>query len=99
MAIDGRIVGLRQVDDEVKLTLEGRRPGYPPGQSTLVVTNPPADWQTELAPLIGMCVWGGSSQIMLGDQELAKRDGYVGIELVADYKNVILDYWARMNRK
>lgn len=99
MAIDARIVGIRQVDNEVRLTLEGRQPGSSPGQSTLVVTNPPADWQTELAPLIGMCVWGGSSQIMLGNKELAKRDGYVGIELVADYKSVILDYQAGKNRK
>lgn len=95
MAIDARIVGIRQADGEVKLTLEGREPGISPGQSTLVINNPPDDWQTELAPLIGMCVWGGSSQIMLGDRELAKRDGFIGIELFAGYKDVIAEYLAR----
>lgn len=92
MAIDARIVGIRQVDSEVKLTLEGREPGTSPGQSTLVVTNPPADWQTKFAPLVGMCVWGGSSEIMLGDKQLAKRDGYVGIELVDDWQKALASY-------
>lgn len=96
MAIDARIVGIRQVDGEVKLTLEGRQPGASPGQSTLVVTNPPTEWQAELAPLIGMCVWGGSSEIMLGDKQLAKRDGYVGIQLVDNWKEVVAKY--RINK-
>lgn len=99
MAIDARIVGIRQADGEVKLTLEGRQPGTSPGQSTLVITNPPADWQTELAPLIGMCVWGGSSEIMLGGKQLAKRDGYVGITLVDQYELVISSELARKRTK
>lgn len=92
MAIDARIVGIRQADGEVKLTLEGRQPGTSPGQSTLVITNPPEQWKTELAPLIGMCVWGGSSEIMLGDKQLAKRDGYVGITLVDHWQDVVAKY-------
>lgn len=92
MAIDARIVGIRQVDSEVKLTLEGRQRGSSPGQSTLVVSNPPADWQADLAPLVGMCVWGGSSQIMLGNKELAKRDGYVGIKLVENWQEAVVSY-------
>lgn len=95
MAIDARIVGIRQVGGEVKLTLEGRELGASPGQSTLVIDNPPDDWKSDLAPLVGMCVWGGSSQIMLGDRELAKRDGFIGIELAAGYKEAIAEYLAR----
>ena len=95
MAIDGRIVGIRQVDGEVKLTLEGREPGTSPGQSTLVIANPPEQWQDELAPLVGMCIWGGSSQIMLGDKQLASRDGYLGITLVDGWKEIVAKHRAR----
>lgn len=95
MAIDARVVGLRGHSrrSEVTLTLEPRQPGGCTGQPTLTITNAPLDWhQSPLPRLIGCEIWGGSSQIMLGDRELAKRDSYLALLLVDNWQEVILNH-------
>lgn len=97
MSIDARVVGLRMVKDGkriVKLSLEDRPGGGPAGQSTLRITNRnrrPGSLVT-LKQLIGCDIWGGSGEIMLGDNVLAKRHGYTAIELVDDWEEVIINH-------
>ena len=79
MSIDARIVGVRLIDGETKLTLEPRDPrGTAAGQETLVVDNPPADCRS----LIGLEIWGSADTIMCGETPWAKRHGYTHIELI-----------------
>lgn len=92
MAIDGRIAGIRKVDGLVKLTLEPRKRGMTPGQSTLIVTNPPDDWEESFELLIGMCLWGNSSQVMLGKHLFAHRESYIDIVLAETWEQAMAEY-------
>ena len=92
MAIDGRVAGVRKVDGLVKLTLEPRECGTTPGQSTLIVTNPPDNWEQAFSPLIGMCLWGNSSQVILGEKLFAYREGYIDIVLSDTWEQAITEY-------
>ena len=92
MAIDGRIAGVRKVDGLVKLTLEPRERGMVPGQSTLIVTNPPDDWEESFELLIGMCLWGNSSQVMLGKHLFAHRESYIDIVLADSWEQAVAEY-------
>ena len=81
MSIDARIVGVRVVDGETKLTLEPRDPrGTAAGQHTLVIDNPPAD----CSGMIGTEIWGSADTIMVGTTPWAKRIGYTHIELLRE---------------
>lgn len=51
----------------------------PAGQSRINIINPP---NTGLRGLIGCHIWGGSSSLMLGTTEIAKRIGYTRAKLV-----------------
>jgi hypothetical protein len=51
----------------------------------------------EVTALNGLDIWGGDSQIMLGDSEIAKREGYGGLAFVGaeEFKRAVAAYHAR----
>ena len=66
----------------VRLHLEPRERGKLAGQTVLTVVNPPTVDAKVLAGMIGIEIWGGASEIMVGGKRWAKRLGYTRIELV-----------------
>lgn len=89
MAIDAVVVGMREFDGELKLTLADRKGGSA-GQSMMVVTNPPENWKSSpLRHLVNREIWGCSSQIMLGDVKLADRIGYTSLRLVDGWQEIV----------
>lgn len=82
MSIDAKIVGTsRHANGEVTISLEPSGKGATVGQSLMTVLNPPP-LNCDLARLIGLQVWGGSSCLMVGESKLADRVGYTQIKLV-----------------
>lgn len=88
MSIDARVVGVRIVDGEHKLTLEARDAMHGPGQTTLVIENQPAD-PAELESFIGKELWGGSGELLVGQTVIAARTGYIGIRLVDGWQEIL----------
>ncbi len=76
MAIDANVayVELRE-DGSGTLHLCDRVPEGSRGQSRLHFDTAPY----EVTALNGLSIWGGAGQIMLGDREIAKREGYTRI--------------------
>jgi len=76
MAIDANVayVEVRE-DGSGTLHLCDRIPEGSRGQSRLSFDSAPY----EVTALNGLAIWGGGSQIMLGETEIAKRDGYTKI--------------------
>lgn len=82
MSIDARIAGVQvKADGEVRLVLEPREKGGHAGQSVMTILNPPRD-TTLLNVLIGECVWGNASVLMIGDTKFADRIGYTKLRLL-----------------
>lgn len=79
MSIDANVayVELKQ-DGSGTLHLCDRLPEGSRGQSRLHFAAAPY----EVTALNGLEIWGGASQIMLGDKEIAKREGYTNISFV-----------------
>jgi hypothetical protein len=82
MSIDARVQSVHLNEDgSGKLCLMDRPPirkGATPGiagQNALHFDRAPE----EVTSLNGRDIWGGDSQIMLGDVEIARRDGYTGL--------------------
>lgn len=81
MSIDARVRAvIHSENGGGRLELEDRpaRPGGVPGirgQGSLDYENEPH----EVTALNGLCIWGGSESIMLGDVEIARRVGYTRI--------------------
>lgn len=76
MAIDANVAYVELKEDgSGTLHLCDRVPNGSRGQSRLHFDTAPY----EVTALNGLPIWGGSSQIMLGDIEIAKRDGYTRI--------------------
>lgn len=87
MSIDARITAVTVIDPygtspKVRLKLEARERGGSAGQTALTIVNPPTVDPVALSGLIDTEIWGGSSEIMVGDRKWAKRIGYTEIELV-----------------
>ena len=76
--------GATKNDPRVRLKLEPRKQGGVAGQNTLTIVNPPSVDPEVLESLIGTEIWGGSGEIMIGEQRWAKRIGYTQIELMID---------------
>lgn len=76
MAIDANVayVELHENGSGV-LHLCDRIPNGSRGQSRLYFDTAPY----EVTALNGLAIWGGASEIMLGQQEIARRDGYTKI--------------------
>jgi len=86
MAIVATIEGAKLNDDgTVRLNL-GPLDGEGPGQDFLTVLNPPADVRVFMDAIIGQKVWGGSSEIMVGQTKWADRVAYTEIRLVDSSK-------------
>lgn len=81
MSIDARICGVRIKPDCVRLILEPRESGGCAGQTIMVIENPPSD-PRRLEVLIGECVWGGDSELLIGDTKFADRVGYTRLRLL-----------------
>ncbi len=90
MSLDHRITGVRKIGSEVKLTLEDRQDKHLP-DITLLLTNPPADWQ-DLVCLINCEVWGSATVLMLGDKKLGNRHSYFALSLCRDWLDVVTHY-------
>jgi hypothetical protein len=76
MAIDANVAYVELKEDgSGVLHLCDRKPEGSRGQSRLYFDTAPY----EVTALNGLSIWGGASQIMLGDCEIAKREGYTRI--------------------
>lgn len=79
MAIDANVAYVEcKQDGSGTLHLCDRIPNGSRGQSRLHFSTAPY----EVTALNGLEIWGGTSQIMLGECEIAKRDGYTRISFV-----------------
>jgi hypothetical protein len=57
-----------------------------PGTVLFFDNCPPDVWKLE-----GKDIWGGANNIMLGDVEIAEREGYTKIRFVVDSISAVLD--------
>lgn len=80
MSIDAKVKSVHHYEDgsgtlnlEPRVDGQGKKNG--PGQSHLDYRTAPE----EVTSLNGKEIWGGSDSIMLGDVEIAKREGYTMI--------------------
>lgn len=97
MSIDANVAYVElQEDGSGTLHLCDRVPNGSRGQSRLYFTTAPH----EVTALNGLAIWGGNSQVMLGDRKIAARDSYTKIsfierelflEAVAEYHRVRRD--------
>jgi hypothetical protein len=76
MSIDAHVAYVEcKEDGSGTLHLCDRIPNGSRGQSRLHFTTAPS----EVTALNGLSIWGGASRVMLGDKEIAKREGYTRI--------------------
>jgi hypothetical protein len=97
MAIDANVAYVEcKEDGSGTLHLCDRVPNGSRGQSRLHFDSAPY----EVTALNGLSVWGGASEIMLGDREIAKREGYTRISFIErePFLAAIADYHARRLR-
>lgn len=79
VAIDANVAYVHLNEDgSGTLHLCDRVPEGSRGQSRLHFATAPY----EVTALNGLSIWGGASQIMLGDHEIARRDGYTRISFI-----------------
>lgn len=82
MSIAAEVVGVSlKVGGTVTLHL-GPLDGDGPGQDSLEVVNPPKCIDEFMASVVGLKIWGGSSEIRVRDTKWADRIGYTRIRLV-----------------
>ena len=74
--------GATKENPKVILKLEPRCSGGIAGQSCLTIVNPPTLDHDLLSSLVGVEIWGNSSQIMIGKKVWAERIGYTKIKLI-----------------
>jgi hypothetical protein len=74
--------GAADGNPRVRLKLEPREKGSVSGQGVLTIVNPPTANPESLSGLIGTAIWGGSSEIMIGEKKWADRIGYTRIKLI-----------------
>lgn len=79
MSIDAHVAFVEVKDNGAGvLHLCDRIPNGSRGQSRLYFESAPY----EVTALNGLSIWGGAGDIMLGDLEIAKREGYTRIAFV-----------------
>jgi hypothetical protein len=79
MAIDANVAYVELHEDgSGVLHLCDRVPKGSRGQSRLYYTTAPH----EVTALNGLSIWGGGSMIMLGDSQIARREGYTQISFI-----------------
>lgn len=85
MSIDARVAGITRMPDGCyRLYLEDRDKRSSRGQPFLWVK---AD--ERINQLVGECIWGGASEIMLRDVKLATRHSITELRLVDNWPDVI----------
>jgi hypothetical protein len=98
MSIDARVISVICFKNGGgKLNLEGRKRGEKPGQPELFFEDSPE----EVTALNGCEIWGGAGGIMLGDIEIAKRNGYTSIVFIASeaFNHAVIEYLRRKNAR
>lgn len=94
MAIDHICVGYgRSQDGEMCLKLVDRDE-ISPGSRLFVITNPPK-FDNELDLFVDAEIWGGATTVMVGNDQIATRDGYCGLTLNPDWRTIMGNYWRR----
>jgi len=78
--------GATKEKPQVRLHLVPKEKGGLAGQDVLTIVNPPTLDPKELARMIGMEIWGGAGDIMVGERKLANRIMYTRIELIDDFR-------------
>lgn len=94
MAIDAHVAYVEVKEDgSGTLHLCDRVPEGSRGQDRLHFATAPY----EVTALNGLSIWGGSGQVMLGEQKIAARDGYTRITFVDDdaFKRAVCAYHQR----
>jgi hypothetical protein len=82
MSIDAKIIDVCKMEDGTAI-LHLYQPDNKrcAGQPYLTVLNPEVG-----LPTIGTEIWGGSSDIMVGEKTIAKRIGYTRIEMIENWE-------------
>lgn len=94
MAIDANVAYVELKEDgSGVLHLCDRVPEGSRGQSRLHFKTAPY----EVTALNGLAVWGGASELMLGDDKIATREGYTRISFIErePFLRAVADYHAR----
>lgn len=97
MAIDANVAYVELKEDgSGTLHLCDRVPEGSRGQSRLHFETAPY----EVTALNGLSIWGGSTQLMLGDHKIATRDGYTRISFIErePFLAAVAEYHARERR-
>jgi len=82
MSLSAEITGTKaNVDGTVTLYLSPWKEDTP-GQPLLIVQNPPKDIMTFMKAVIGLQIWGGQGQVMVGETVWATRLGSTTIRLI-----------------
>ena len=97
MSIDAKVVGVRLVHGDFKLTLEPRDDHACAGQTTLCIESPFDDFHY-LSKVIGCDLWGNSSVLMLGDSKIADRISYMVIRFVPNWYELVKAYKLKRGR-
>jgi hypothetical protein len=98
MAIDANVAYVELHEDgSGVLHLCDRVPEGSRGQSRLHFATAPH----EVTALNGLSIWGGAGQIMLGEREIAKREGYTRISFIEreTFLAAVAEYHRRQRRK
>lgn len=74
MSIDAVIHSAIREDDGVRIYLAPREKGGCAGQRSLLITNFPK--YSSPHGLVGIEIWGGSGEVLVGDKVWAERRGY-----------------------
>lgn len=95
MAIDHICVGYGKSDaGEWCLRLLERHGPLDDGSRLFAVTNAPKE-SIELELFVDAELWSTGTMVMVGDDLVAKRDGYCGLTLVEDWRTIMGNYWRR----
>ena len=97
MSIDAKVVGVRLVHGDFKLTLEPRDELACGGQTTLYVKYPFED-EHYFSKFMGCDLWGNDSVLMLGDVKIADRISYMIIRLVPNWLELVKSYKEKRGR-
>jgi hypothetical protein len=96
VSIDARVKTVRLFEDgsgELVLVDRPARPGGVPGiagQRSLAFDAAPE----EVTALNGCDIWGGANSVMLGDREIARREGYTRVVFCdpESFKRAVAEY-------
>ena len=81
MSINAEIIGSEVLSDGTVGIALGPYNDDAPGQSCLIVENPPEDVTAFRRAILGTHIWGDSSSIMIGTTKWANRESYTRIRL------------------